>query len=746
MEKSFIFALSQLTVAKFLRSQLFLTVVCWGKKELLATSTNQLLRPKLLKDTWKNYPAALACFKWMLLQVKVPYLSEHLSIVLPTALITVDDFNTESQVFGISCLEHIIEHVTRTELNWYGQGDVIYKALERLLYHREAELVRPLLRCVVLLLGKLEGGYTNHDNNYKWSRCDDVLQIVLQNTEHEQNIPLRRAYIDSLPALLDASKMGVIRWSKRLLRILREYLEVLKVYLQHSQPRIAHNSEALFHMLLRLLYDITKSSEGGGMRSQKIDSIVLQETVDLIEECPPSLPIYGSYWFVLLCNYKYIYKSFDTLARWYNTKLLGLHLGPLPTVVACDLNTVKEIFARPEFNGKLDCYISQARAMGITLGLFFTDSDLWIEQRRFTLRHLRDYGFARRSVLQEENVRQEVMDLLALLNSSKGKEDYDVFHDDCALLPQLFCPGTINCLWSVLAGDRFPPEAHKKLRQVADASFHFVKDVEPTGGALVLTPWLRHFGRKGFGFDGLVNGSGYVTEFFREAVKDHEKNYSEDSLRDFIDDYIQELKKNDTKNIVNSFSEDQLLLLATDLILPTAATMPAMLTFTLIMLLHHPQVMLKAQKEIDSVVSRDRLPSLDDRSRSCDENGGGQNVLKNKEKGRRAIGRPRTRWMDQAQKDMEAKGAGLRERFEEIDRNGRPAEVETSNDDDDDDCRRVCVGETFSRFTIYLFLAALLQNFTFSAPEGKPIPGLDDIISGFSLSPPDFWVKVVPRN
>ncbi|CAG2054733.1 unnamed protein product [Timema podura] len=160
------------------------------------------------------------------INAKVPYLSEHLSSVLPTALITVDDFNTETQVFGISCLEHIIEHVTRTELNWYGQGDVIYKALERLLYHREAELIRPLLRCVVLLLGKLEGGYTSHDNNYKWSRYDDVLQIVLQNTEHEQNIPLRRAYMDSLPTLLDASKMGVIRWSKRLLRILREYLEV----------------------------------------------------------------------------------------------------------------------------------------------------------------------------------------------------------------------------------------------------------------------------------------------------------------------------------------------------------------------------------------------------------------------------------------------------------------------------------------------------------------------------------------
>jgi hypothetical protein len=29
------------------------------------------LRPKLLKDTWKTYPAAVSCFKWLLFHVKV---------------------------------------------------------------------------------------------------------------------------------------------------------------------------------------------------------------------------------------------------------------------------------------------------------------------------------------------------------------------------------------------------------------------------------------------------------------------------------------------------------------------------------------------------------------------------------------------------------------------------------------------------------------------------------------------------
>jgi hypothetical protein len=29
------------------------------------------LRPKLLKDTWKTYPAAVSCYQWLLFQVKV---------------------------------------------------------------------------------------------------------------------------------------------------------------------------------------------------------------------------------------------------------------------------------------------------------------------------------------------------------------------------------------------------------------------------------------------------------------------------------------------------------------------------------------------------------------------------------------------------------------------------------------------------------------------------------------------------
>nr|CAD7202210.1 unnamed protein product [Timema douglasi] len=474
---------------------------------------------------------------------------------------------------------------------------------------------------------------------------------------------------------------------------------------------------------------------------------------------PPSLPIYGSYWFVLLCNYKKLHKGFHTLARWYNTKLLGLHLGPFPTVVACDYATVKEVFTRPQFNGKLDCFLSQERSMGKTLGLFFTDDKLWIEQRRFTLRHLRDFGFARRFSPQEDVVRREVLDMVAFLSGSTSIQDHDVFRDGCALMPHIFSPAMINCLWSILASNHFPLESHGKLREVGAAAYFFLKEVQPTGGALLLTPWLRHFAPRTFGYTALVKGTGAVTDFVKVAVKEHRQTYLEDDARDFIDEYLKELKKCDSSS---TFSDDQLLMIGTDLTIATSAALPAIISFAIILLVHYPEIQIKAQKEIDDVVGRDRTPSLDDKSslpyieaiqrevhrrqslaplsilRRCTEDTtlGGYFIPKN------TVILPNL-WAAHNDPEMWGDPHVFRpERF--LDDAGQLLKQDLTLPFGGG--RRVCVGETFSRHVNYLFLSALLQNFTFAAPAGRPIPKPDDVISGFTLSPPDFWVKVIPRN
>lgn len=69
------------------------------------------LRPRLLTTTWKHYPASVACYKWIIKFVEQPHLSPFLHLVLPTALILVDDFVTDNRLIGISCLHHVIDNV-----------------------------------------------------------------------------------------------------------------------------------------------------------------------------------------------------------------------------------------------------------------------------------------------------------------------------------------------------------------------------------------------------------------------------------------------------------------------------------------------------------------------------------------------------------------------------------------------------------------------------------------------------------
>jgi len=58
----------------------------------------------------------------------------------------------------------------------------------------------------------------------------------------------------------------------------------------------------------------------------------------------------------------------------------------------------------------------------LTAGVFFTDGPFWVEQRRFTLRHLRDFGFGKRSM--EEFIMEEIEDTIKEITQ---KETVQVF-------------------------------------------------------------------------------------------------------------------------------------------------------------------------------------------------------------------------------------------------------------------------------------------------------------------------------
>jgi hypothetical protein len=86
---------------------------------------------------------------------------------------------------------------------------------------------------------------------------------------------------------------------------------------------------------------------------------------------PPRLPVWGSYWFVLMKNFKYTYKGFHKLAQKYKTSVLGLYLGPFPAVVVHDYDSIRQVLIRPEFQGRIKVPLFNMRTYNKNLGAYF---------------------------------------------------------------------------------------------------------------------------------------------------------------------------------------------------------------------------------------------------------------------------------------------------------------------------------------------------------------------------------------
>jgi hypothetical protein len=81
-------------------------------------------------------------------------------------------------------------------------------------------------------------------------------------------------------------------------------------------------------------------------------------------------------------------------------------------------------------------------------GLIFVDGDVWQEQRRFTLRHLRDLGFGKTSI--EDQMMDEIADLISEFRTTAESNP-----DHVVDFKSIFSVSVINILWAIIGGKRF---------------------------------------------------------------------------------------------------------------------------------------------------------------------------------------------------------------------------------------------------------------------------------------------------
>lgn len=167
---------------------------------------------------------------------------------------------------------------------------------------------------------------------------------------------------------------------------------------------------------------------------------------------------------MLLLNYNKIHRAGFWLSKFYKSPIVGLYIGPVPTIILNDHDSVKESLFKREFDGKPSVLLARLRHPEYLVhGFFFTQNQLWFEQRRFTLRYLRDFGFGRRFETLEAEITEELQHVVDWLRYGPKYEHENVhWREGHVQLPLAFSSFFGNCLMYIWLNEKLPrSELHK---------------------------------------------------------------------------------------------------------------------------------------------------------------------------------------------------------------------------------------------------------------------------------------------
>lgn len=198
-------------------------------------------------------------------------------------------------------------------------------------------------------------------------------------------------------------------------------------------------------------------------------------------------------------------------------------------------------------------------------------------------------------------------DLRKLIAENGGK---------CAtvFMPDRFTLHILNTLWLMMAGIRYDSD-NKDLKLLQGLLTELFANIDMMGTLFSHFPFLRFIAPEASGYKSFVSCHNNIHKFVRDEVENHKKTFNpSDEPRDLIDAYLKVLYSGDENGKVDeSFSELQLLAVCLDMFMAGTETTNKSVNFLFLHLIRNPEIQKKARREIDQVIGRSRLPTLDDR-------------------------------------------------------------------------------------------------------------------------------------
>lgn len=465
----------------------------------------------------------------------------------------------------------------------------------------------------------------------------------------------------------------------------------------------------------------------------------------------------GPYCLPLLGYWPFIrgdgHRQFLEMSRKYG-KIFKIHIGTKPALVLNDWSSIHEALVQQAevFSGRPDLYAFRIRTNYKDI-VGQNSTPAWKHQRRFAFNTLKDMGMGKS--IAEMVIMEEVEKLTTYLANYSGK---------IILAYRLFFTPVVNILWHIIAGVKFEygNTNMDMFASILQRNFEFL-DASST---INVFPILRHFSNHEKEFR---SNNDKIKELLKHYIAEHKASFnSESEPKDYIEAYLQQLhaknkngfQKEDAYNN-NHFTEERLL---GDLYVFFHAGSEATantLSTAILYLSVWPNIQKKVHLEIDQTIGKSKSPHYTDRlimPYTCATILEVQRYASLNPLAVPHITKTATKlcgyhipayttvlpniWALHHDPELWGDPEVFRpERF--LDVNGQLKKPDYFIPFSAG--ARRCIGEFLAKTEIFLMFSSVLQRFTFSLPEGHPLPSLEPIY-GLTLRPRPFSVLVESRS
>ncbi|TFJ99439.1 vacuolar protein sorting-associated protein 28-like protein [Platysternon megacephalum] len=383
-----------------------------------------------------------------------------------------------------------------------------------------------------------------------------------------------------------------------------------------------------------------------------------------------------------------------------------VHLGPRRVVVLWGYEAVKEALEcrADEFSGRGKLAAFEELVQGF--GLLFANGERWRQLRRFSLATLQDAGPGKQSV--EEQIQEEAQRLVEEFRKTKGSPFDPTF---------FLSRSASSVICSIVFGQRFDYTDKSFLDFLAKTNQVFVRLSSTWGQLYEMFSCVMRFlpGAHKQIFRDLED----INSFILERIKANQASLDRDNPRDFIDCFLLQMEK-EILNPATEFHLRNLVLTAFNLFFVGTETVSSTLRYGLLILLKHPAVEEKMTQEIDRVIGRSRMPAVEDRSRMPYTDAVIHEIQRFSDVIPMNLPHALTR-------DTHFRGYAIpkQRRF-----NANEAFMPFSTG------KRICLGQELARMELFIFLTAVLQNFTLEPPVPPRDIDLTPRRGGFAHVPP----------